>query len=104
MRQISFSADADDDLTAIEEHSTDRWGSERSARYVDAIFACIDRLAEDPRLGHRSRGLPSIYRARNTGSHVVVYRDDPGANEIEVARILHKAMDIARHVTGKPQR
>jgi toxin ParE1/3/4 len=100
-------AKATQDLIEIVEWSRNRFGPEQALSYRQTILAAIRELEQGPDFpGVRDRseilpGLKSLHVARHgaRGRHLVIFRVDPrGERFIEILRILHDAMDFARHV------
>lgn len=65
------------------------------------IQHAVERLAANPLLGRPCEEIRSGYRRHGAGSHTVYYRtfsDDDGGVLIDVIRVLHKSMDVDRHL------
>jgi toxin ParE1/3/4 len=83
----------------------DAFGSRQARAYQEVLIEALVELAGGPDVsGSIARddirpGLRSLHvtRGRRRGRHFVVYRVAQ-PNVIEVLRILHDAMDLARHV------
>ena len=87
-----------DDLDSIFAYTVAKWGEEQADKYAREIWRSILNLVETP---ERWRLRNSIYpgcRICLTGRHAVLYRIREG--QVEVARILHGAMDFRRHITS----
>ncbi len=85
------------DLGGIWDHTAERWGEGQAERYLRQIAeACAD-LASGRRRGAGAGAVRPGYFRHPVGSHVLFYRlgRDGG---IEVMRILHKRMDVGRHL------
>ncbi len=83
-----------------------QFGQAQADAYEETLSLAIDALIRGPNIvGAKSRdelmpGLMSLHvaRGRRKGRHVLLFRVDPSAaNTIRVVRILHDAMDFARH-------
>ena len=103
--RIGLSLAAQRDFTDIIDWTVDRFGAGQAVRYAESIKAALDKLATGPdaigsRVGARLptglRILP-ISRRGVRARHLLIFRV-VGPTEIEIVRILHEAMDIARHV------
>jgi toxin ParE1/3/4 len=81
---------AESDLFEIGEYTIRTWGIEQCARYLDALEACCQKLANNPRLGRSCESLRSGYWRMEQGKHVVFYRIEKDG--IVVTRILHVRM------------
>jgi toxin ParE1/3/4 len=78
---------AEADLEAIWRRGAADWGVRQSDRYIDALFAVLDVLADFPELAREKREFTPPVRIHPTREHLVVYlRDGQG---IDVIRILH---------------
>ena len=87
---------AEQDLEEIWDYTVRRWGVDQAETYIRSLWRDFGLIAADP---HSGRSCPEIregYWKRTCGSHVVFYRiTDTG---IEIGRVLHKRMDLHRHV------
>ena len=87
-----------------------RFGPRQAKRYRSVLRLAVAELRNGPDVpGARRRGelRPELYalhvaRGRRRGSHILIYRVLPG-DVIEVVRILHEHMDLARHVGGSEE-
>ena len=105
---VELAAEARADLAGIITYSRRHYGAPRARAYRAALEATVRDLAggpDAPGSTHR-RDLGDEYFARHVslrfhrGRHLFVYRvgqTHPGPT-ILVVRILHDAMDIARHL------
>ena len=103
--RLSPAAEADFD--DIVRWTAGRFGTWQSERYREQLYRTIDALRSGPDVpGSRSRpdsDIRILHTARfgRRGRHAVYFRVI-GSREIEVVRILHDAMDTARHLPGEP--
>lgn len=96
------------DFASIVAWSADRFGDVQARRYADLVSSTIARLGDGPTVaGARPRpeiaaGLLTLHvgRTGRRARHLVPLRGDPSARSVDVLRILHDAMDLARHVDG----
>jgi toxin ParE1/3/4 len=101
--RVRIAARAEQDLMEILRWARSNLGTRQAELYSEVIFASIRELERGPDIagakdcGDVAPGLRSIRVARNgrRGSHVVFFRGR--ASVIEILRILHEAMDFARH-------
>jgi toxin ParE1/3/4 len=101
--RVRIAVRAEQDLIGILRWTRDNFGTRQAGLYREAILASMRELEHGPDIeGARDRGdvaagLKSIRVARRgrRGSHVVFFRSRDGV--IEIVRILHEAMDFARH-------
>lgn len=117
MARFRLAREAEADIQGIAAWSRARFGDESRRRYVALIAAAILDVAEDPdrigqaprpELGDRIRSWPlRLSRHHSRGGrvrqprHILIYRADGDA--IEIVRVLHDAMDPARHVDVDPR-
>ena len=95
---------AEQDFAAILQETWRLFGERQVGVYAATIDAALAALADGPNLlGSIAReeigpGVRTLHVARRSrrGRHLILYKagDD---NVIEVLRILHDAMDVARH-------
>lgn len=70
-------------------------------KYDALLDAALLAIQDDPIKGRGHPKLPAQYRTYHAGRHYIVYRLVVQLQEgdlIEVVRILHDQMDIARHI------
>ncbi len=96
MRQLRFTPAARSDLEAIYDYSVAHWGTARAERYVLDIRDACAALATGERTGAAIDDVRPGYRRLAVGSHVLFFK--PSAERIEIVRILHARMDVARHL------
>jgi len=103
--QPRLTADAKRDFDDIIRWTNRKFGRVQAATYQEIILSGLERLKFGPEIaGTRDRsdlapGLRTISVARRgrSASHILLYRARNGMI-IDVLRILHKNMDVARHV------
>jgi toxin ParE1/3/4 len=96
------------DLEDIVQWTMRRFGAEQASVYRETISAALRALRNGPNIaGVRRRadihqGLYTLHiaRGRRQGRHLILFRLDQQDDRqlISVARILHDAMDVARHL------
>ncbi|MFT4164860.1 MAG: type II toxin-antitoxin system RelE/ParE family toxin [Microlunatus sp.] len=96
MRNYRLSPKAQRDLASIWDYTEEHWGADQAETYVREIGAAVERIADDPRRGHRCDDVRKGYRQYGIGSHVLFYLESDDA--VDVIRILHQRMDPARHL------
>ena len=96
MALLRLSRRAEADLLGIGEHTSRNWGETQALRYLDALEACCQMLADNPSLGRRCDDVRSGLHRMESEQHVVFYREQPEV--ILVCRILHRRMLPERHV------
>jgi toxin ParE1/3/4 len=103
--RIRLGAVAERDFINIVAWTGERFGARQAESYRATILAAIQALEQGPELlGSKSRedigeGVRTLHieRSARRGRHFILYRTD-GGTVIEVVRILHDAMDLARHL------
>ena len=96
MSRLKLTPGAHADLEAIWEHSATRWDINQAEAYVLMLGRSLEALAETPGLGRKIDDIRLGYLKFPAGSHVIFYRRSESG--IEVIRILHKSMDVERHL------
>lgn len=106
--RVVLGALAERDFAAIVAWTAERFGERQADVYRETLVAAMRALEQGPTTaGARARdeilvGLRSLHVARGgrRGRHFIIFRvvegADPGA--IQVVRILHDAMDLARQI------
>ena len=102
---IRLGIEAERDFTRIVKYTADTFGERQAAIYQITLIEALTTLHSGPDVPASAArdeilpGLRSLHVARQSrrGRHFIMYRD-VGAQVIEVVRILHDAMDLARHI------
>ena len=105
MRPVRLSTTAELDFANIVKWTAEKFGPEQARRYAAVLIEAIGELAAGPEIpGARQRdelmkGLWSIHIAhrKRRGRHFLLYRC-LGDGTIEIGRILHDQMELARHL------
>jgi len=84
------------DLEDIFNYSADLWGTQRAVLYLRGLQAGMERLLQFPELGRVIDDVKPGARLLPAQSHLILYRI--GSGKIDVIRILHRRMDVGRHV------
>jgi toxin ParE1/3/4 len=103
--RVRLGSEAEKDFTRILAYTLEAFGARQAHIYRDVLVDAISALAQGPdTLGSTASdevrpGLRRLHVARrgHKGRHFILYRAAEG-DVIEVLRILHDAMDLARHV------
>lgn len=105
---VRLSASAEADFEQIVQWTLEQFGDRQALVYAETVRLALQALSGGPNvIGVKARdeilkGLFSLHVAREgrKGRHVVMFRiASRGAGEvIEVLRLLHDSMDLARHV------
>lgn len=102
---IRVARSAQQDITAIRSWTRERFGSRQALTYARTLALALQALGEGPDVaGTKKRddlgpGVRVLHVAREGrhGRHFVVFRAS-GKHCIDVLRILHDSMDLARHL------
>ncbi len=103
--KVRLGAEAVKDFARILTYTKDTFGPQQAQIYKQTLREALMMLGEGPNIpGSVGRDdiLPSlrtlhVRRSGRRGRHFILYRAGQG-NVIDVVRILHDAMDLARHV------
>ena len=106
--RVRLSSAAERDFEDIIRWTVRRYGRRQARTYARTLTKAFEELASGPAVpGVKSReeisaGLFTLHVARRgrKGRHFVLFRAgrDGGRTVIDVLRVLHDAMDLARHV------
>jgi toxin ParE1/3/4 len=94
--EVEFTPAASRDLLGIHLWSIETFGREVAAAYLADLESATQQLARFPNSGPLLRGTTRRVRALACRSHRLIYMTS--RTRILVIRILHEAMDMARHV------
>jgi toxin ParE1/3/4 len=86
---------AEVDLADIYAYTVEHWSVDQANSYIADIRAAITGLAEGAKVGRRRSEIAPGYLSYGVGSHLIFYRE---TEHILVARVLHAAMDLPRHL------
>lgn len=103
--RIRLGSEAERDFAQILRYTLEKFGERQAGDYRALLIDALTSLTRGPQVpGSRARdeiraGLRTLHIGRRgrPGRHFVMYRTSD-AQTIDVLRILHDAMDIARHV------
>jgi toxin ParE1/3/4 len=93
---IRLSPLAQADLDDIWAYTVAQWDKAQAQAYVMGLDATMKLLAQNPRMGTSLDDIRNGYFKFPAASHLLIYRLRPDA--IEFMRILHRRMDVERHV------
>lgn len=101
--RVRVAAPARADLRAVIAWTRREFGPVQARRYRMAVEAALASLGErgpmlaGSRPAHPSRPELRRFRLSGRGRHALIYREAP-ARTVIVLRVLHDAMDLARHM------
>ena len=93
--RLAWSNLAIEELRALRRFSVERWGKDVAARYLADVRAAAKQVAVHPARARPLRGALRLVRVR---SHYLVVHVDDAADQLTVARVLHTAADLERHL------
>jgi toxin ParE1/3/4 len=96
MIRVEISEAADADLAEILSHGTEVFGEERAENYVAGFETTLALISRHPLAGAVHDEVRPPIRSLPHGSHRVFY--DVFEDQVVVQRILHKAVDVQRHL------
>jgi toxin ParE1/3/4 len=97
--QLSWSADAENDLLSIWSYGSEEWSADVADAYMRLLMRACTRLIENPELGRRRDELISGLRSFVIDPHVVFYRLSGAA--VEIVRVVHQREDIETIISGR---
>ncbi len=84
------------DIDDIWNYTVEHWGERQAEIYIRLVKAAVEAVVKDPKVGRTCDDVRLGYRRYPVGSHVLFYRVT--AEAIVVVRILHRRMDVERHL------
>lgn len=93
--KLAWSKLATQELREVRLYSIDRWGRDIALRYVQDVRDAAKRVAMDVHTARPLRGDLRIVRVR---SHYLIVHVNEATSIVTIARVLHAAMDIERHL------
>ncbi len=96
MSEFRLTPAARRDLEGIWRYTHQQWGVEQAHRYIDALTAAFEVLADAPQSAPACDHIRAGYRRRGVERHVVYFKIAPYG--IAIVRELHERMDALRHL------
>ena len=93
--KLAWSNLATQELREVRLYSVGRWGHDVALRYIQDVRDAAKRVAIDFHTARLLRGNLRIVRAR---SHYLIVHVNEATSTVTIARVLHAAMDIERHL------
>jgi toxin ParE1/3/4 len=94
---FKISREANRDLEQIWLYTYENWSLKQADRYINLIIDEIEHLAINPASGKDCGHIRKGYFNARVQSHLIFYKLDLKANQIEIIRILHQRMDFEAH-------
>jgi toxin ParE1/3/4 len=95
MGSYRISKRADTDILQIVIYTTEHFGTRQAQRCHAGLERTFQVLARNPGRGRSTPEVGSNLWRCNYESHIVFYR--PSTDGVLIVRVLHQAMDAARH-------
>ncbi len=96
MARYILSPAAQADLESIWDYTVTRWGETQAEDYTRNIREACEALSTGKMVSRSAEDIRQGYRKVAVGSHVMFFRLQSGV--VEIIRILHQSMDVARHL------
>ena len=93
--KLAWSALAVEEMRELGRYSIHQWGKAVATRYVSDVRVAAKQVATRPDRARLLRGTLRLVRVR---SHYLIVNVDEEADVLTVARVLHTAMDLERHL------
>ena len=93
--KLAWSNLAIKELRALRTYSIERWGKDVALRDLSDVQEGAKRVAARP---ERARELNGLFRLVRVRSHYLIVHVDEAADRLTIARVLHTAMDVERHL------
>lgn len=84
-----------EDLKAIGRYTEAQWGKDQRNKYLAALDARFQWLADSPRRGRHRPDIADGYFCFRLGRHLIFYLI--GEQGIDIIGIPHQAMDVERY-------
>ena len=94
--RLELSRRAQADLDEIRDYSVAEFGALRAVAYLDAVESAFRRIVLFPDIGAVHPTVRPVCRSLSCHQHRIFY--EVGSDTILIVRILHKAMDVERHL------
>lgn len=92
--RLAWAYRATTELHELRRISIERWGAAVAKRYLEDVRAAR-LVAAQP---GKARPLKGAFRLLRVRSHYLIVHVDKAAEVVTIARVLHVAMDIERHL------
>lgn len=96
--RLVYTPKARSDLGAIWDYTAARWNADQADAYTRALHETGLALARGDMRGRDLTEVRAGYRIAASGSHALIVRESRTGGALEVVRILHRRMDIGRHL------
>jgi toxin ParE1/3/4 len=100
MANYKLTEAAKKDLREISAYTKKTWGVNQEKAYRESIRAALMVIANHPEIGLKREELAEGLRSFSVGRHIAYYLERSGTI-VEVARILHPAMDKEKTMSNQ---
>ncbi len=94
--KLTLTEAALEDLRYIRGYTFETWGAEQEELYLDKLWLRIEAIRNDPFRYRLREDLFPGCRIASEGRHILLFR--ASAESLEIARVLHSAMDLKSHL------
>ena len=94
--KLKLSPSAQQDLQEIYSYTQDKWGSKKADNYVANLWDKLQKILQAPQEYRFRHDLYANCQLAVHEKHVILFR--VAGQTIEIARILHSAMDAKKHL------
>lgn len=98
MKNYRFSKKAYEDLKLIWLYTSDKWSVNQADIYYKLIMDAIEKISKNSYLVKELKYVKGNYLFSKVKSHFIFFKILKESNEILIIRILHKKMDIVKHL------
>jgi toxin ParE1/3/4 len=94
VRTLRFRPQAKRDVAEIRRYSRATWGADQAKLYMEALTACVDRVAEGTAVttSFETEGL--IFQRSRCREHLIYFIETQ--TSVDVVRILHPRMNLGK--------
>jgi toxin ParE1/3/4 len=100
--RLELSESAIADIRSISRYTSQNWGRVQEEKYLEALWVQLQSISEKPDSYRLRNDLFPECRIAPCGSHLILFR--VRNQTVQVARVLHRSMDFARHIPDYFQR
>ena len=93
--KLAWSTLAIEELRELRRYSVGRWGLAVASAYLADVRGAAKQVAARP---EEAKHLDRRFRLVRVRSHWLIVQVDNAADRVIVARVLHTAMDLERHL------
>ncbi|HZF94681.1 MAG TPA: type II toxin-antitoxin system RelE/ParE family toxin [Allosphingosinicella sp.] len=99
MRTLRFSPEARRDVAEIRRYSRATWGREQAKRYMEALTACVDHVADGTAVTTSFFAGGAGFRRSRCREHLIYFLETQ--TSVDVVRILHPRMNLGKQLKAE---